>query len=390
MALALRRGVVASVEHGTARSPAELVVAVEGERRLAVAYRDLTGEVEAGDDVVVNTAARDLGLGSGGFDVVHVNLTRGLGGRVNPAARTMKLNYTSLQHGVATLEAVGRQAGAEASSGQAGAEADGRQADGEGEVLPTRLDGRPVAVLALHGQLEPVAWAAARRRPGMRIGYLQTGGGALPGGLSHAVRELRGRGLLADHVTVAPAFGGEHEAMSVPGALASGFGALGWDAAILGPGPGIVGSGSALGHGGLAALDSAHASLALGARTLVVPRMSSGDPRRRHRGLSHHTTTVLNLLLRPALVALPRAASPALAGDALAGGERATLGPGTLARHDLRVADADLEGYRASGLSVATMGRSIDKEELFFGAALAGGAVLAELTDRGVVEERDV
>ena len=29
--------------------------------------------------VVVNVQALDLGLGSGGFDVVHVNLTRGLG-----------------------------------------------------------------------------------------------------------------------------------------------------------------------------------------------------------------------------------------------------------------------------------------------------------------------
>ncbi len=33
-----------------------------------------------GDEVVVNVAALDLALGSGGFDVVHVNLTRGLEG----------------------------------------------------------------------------------------------------------------------------------------------------------------------------------------------------------------------------------------------------------------------------------------------------------------------
>ena len=74
--LALRRGTVASVERdGPA---AELTVDVEGELRPAVAYTGLTGAVEAGDDVVVNTAAVDLGLGSGGFDIVHVNLTRGL------------------------------------------------------------------------------------------------------------------------------------------------------------------------------------------------------------------------------------------------------------------------------------------------------------------------
>ena len=60
----------------------------------------------------------------------------------------------------------------------------------------------------------------------------------------------------------------------------------------------------------MAALDTAHASLALGLETLVAPRMSSADPRPRHRGLSHHTATVLRMLLRgvrsaPALIDEP-------------------------------------------------------------------------------------
>ena len=38
--------------------------------------------------MVVNVAARDLGLGSGGFDIVHVNLTRGLEGDRARRART--------------------------------------------------------------------------------------------------------------------------------------------------------------------------------------------------------------------------------------------------------------------------------------------------------------
>ena len=89
--------------------------------------------------------------------------------------------------------------------------------------------------------------------------------------------------------------------------------------------------------------------------------MSSGDPRERHRGLSHHTQTVLEMMLRPALVALPA-------------GEAFTL-PG---EHEPRHAEADLDGYRASGLPARTMGRGIDEDELFFRASLAGGRVLAE------------
>ncbi|HEX8075464.1 MAG TPA: DUF3866 family protein [Thermoleophilaceae bacterium] len=332
-ALALRRGTVVSVDRpGPA---AEVTVEVAGERRPAVSYGGLTGPVEPGDEVVVNVAARDLGLGSGGFDVVHVNLTRGLAGAGVEGAHVMKLNYTSLQHAVHPLE-------------ERTAEPD----------LPLR---RPVAVVSLHAQLPCVAWAAARARPGARIGYVQTAGGALPGALSRVVGELRERGLLAGHVTAGPAFGGEHDAITTAGALHAGLTELGWDAAIAGPGPGILGSATAFGHGGLAALDTAHSALALGCSTVIVPRMSSGDARERHRGLSHHTATVLELLLRPALVALPR-------------GERRDLPGG----HERREADTDVGGYEESGLPARTMGRSIDEDELFFRAALAGGTVLAE------------
>jgi hypothetical protein len=326
--LALRRGTVVSVDRpGPA---AELTVEVDGAERRALSF----GPAEPGDDVVVNVAAVELGLGSGGFDIVHVNLTRGLGGSGEPGAHVMKLNYTSLQHAVHPVE---------------------EQAPGAVDV-----GGRPVAVLALHGQLPCVAWAAAQARPGARIGYVQTAGGALPGQMSRVVRGLLERGLLAGHVTAAPAFGGQHEAISTAGGVHSGLTALGWDAAIAGPGPGILGSATTLGHGGLVALDSAHAALALGAPTVVVPRMSSGDPRERHRRLSHHTSTVLAMMLRPALVALPDGEAPEL------------LGPG----HEPRSGAADLDGYVASGLPARTMGRGPDEDALFFRAALAGGSVL--------------
>jgi hypothetical protein len=209
-----------------------------------------------------------------------------------------------------------------------------------------------------------VAWAAVERAGGARIGYVQTAGGALPGELSRTVRELLERGLLAGHVTAGPTYGGQYEAITTAGGIHAGLTALGWDACIAGPGPGILGSATALGHGGVAALDTLHAALALGCRAIVVPRMSEGDPRARHRGLSHHTRTVLELLLAPALVALP------------AGTEAPVP-----ARHEARQTEADTGGYLRSGLPARTMGRGMDEDELFFAAALAGGAVLAEEID---------
>jgi len=380
--LELRRATV--VQAGSAEGPEQdLVVELAGRPRRAIADVGLLGPAEVGDEVLINVQALDLGLGSGGFDIVHANLSRGLTGGGRSAANVMKLNYTSLQHAVVPVE------------------------DTHVE-LPLE---RPVGVLALHGQLAAVAWAFAQGAPGGRLGYVQTEGGALPGGHSRTVRALREGGLLAGHLTAGAAFGGEGEAITTAGALHHGLRTLGWDAAVCGPGPGIVGSNSALGHGGMSALDSAHCALALGCPTLLVARMSSGDARARHRGMSHHTLTVLDLLLETVTVALPagirspmgaelRAGLSAIFDGALAGGAigesqsarpaRPALNldverPARITRHDWRRAAVDLPAFAASGLPAETMGRGPTEDPLFFGAALAGGTALAVLSAQATV-----
>lgn len=340
--LALRRGVVVAEE--------PLTVEVEGERRLAWADTALLGEMREGDEVVVNVAALDLGLGSGGFDVVHVNLTRGLESRGAEGRHVMKLNYSSLQHAVEPVELPVREMYLR-----------GTKVAPEGERAAMR-----VVVLPLHGHLAPAAWAVAQALPDAKVGYVQGGGGALPGSLSRDVVTLRERGLLHGHVTAAPAYGGEHEALSLAGALDAAAASLGWDVAVVGPGPGIIGSETRLGHGGMAALDAAHAALALGLPTLLSPRLSSADPRERHRPVSHHTLTVLEMLLASVDVAAP-------AGEATAAMALAEAAGG---RHALREAPADLAGYAAAGLPSRTMGRTLDDDPLFFAAPLAAGAAL--------------
>lgn len=332
--LKLRRGVVVSAD--------PLEVEVEGERRRAWADEVLLGEMREGDEVIVNVAALDLALGSGGFDVVHVNLTCGLDGDgVESDAHVMKMNYTSLQHPVEPVE---RSAG---------------------RVMADMSTKVAVLILPLHGHLAPAAWAAAQATPGLRVGYVQTGGGALPGSLSRDVKQLRERGLLAGHITVAPSYGGEHETLNTVGALDAAAVELGWDAILVGPGPGIIGSDTAYGHGGMAALDSAHAALSLGLPTLISPRLSSSDPRNRHRGLSHHTRTVLNLLLAPVDIAVPE-------------GEPEVAAALEALPHRVQQAPADLNGYAASGLPTTTMGRPLQDDPLFFAAPLAAGHLLAE------------
>jgi Protein of unknown function (DUF3866) len=364
--LKLRRGLIVSVD--------PLIVEIGGEQRPAWADVTLVGEPEVGDDVVVNTQARDLGLGSGGFDIVHVNLSRGLLAGEVEGIHVTKLNYTSLQHPVDPVEIEEQAASTSAEVGYA--------SHVEPEPEPELGPKPPVVVVSLHGHLAPVAWAAAQARPGLRVGFIQGAGAALPGTLSRDLRELRDRELICGHVTAGPTYGGEHEAISLVGGLDAAARRLGWEAIIVGPGPGILGSATRLGHGGMAALDGAHAALALGLPTLLCPRMSSSDGRERHRGLSHHTASVLELLLAPVRVPVPEAEIegwPLLAERAPEGGSAQAALDDLIAicsgRHDLAVEGIDLDGYAASGLPATTMGRSITDDPLFFAAPLAAARV---------------
>ena len=324
MPLSLRRGVVTAVAE---RHEGLVRAEVDGEP--CVAYPMLTGPVALGDEVVVNTQARELGLGSGGFDVLYLNLTRGLGLAPEPGAHVVKLPYTPLQ--VAALHVEEQcQTLPETSSHVAG------------DVSDARLAGMPVVCCSVHSQLAPVCAALG----GLRVAYLQLQGGALPLALSDTVRALEARGLLAATASVGACFGGDVECVNPWSALAWAKTA-GHDVAVCAIGPGIVGTGSRLGHGGLAAAAAANAALALGGRPVLAVRVSEADPRERHLGVSHHTRAVLDLCLGEVVVA----------------------------------ADADAGGWReaCAGLPLSHMGRGPDEDPAFFAAAYAAGVAARRL-----------
>src|SRR5215217_6914866 len=128
MALSLRRGRVTAVsDHG------ERLLRLDVDGIPCIAYPRLTGAVEVGDDVVVNEQARALGLGSGGFDVLHANLTRGLGLPAEEGAHVMKLPYTPVQFARRHAE--------------------------EDDELDEGLAGMPIVCCTLHSQVAPVCAA---------------------------------------------------------------------------------------------------------------------------------------------------------------------------------------------------------------------------------------
>jgi len=309
MALGLRRGVVTSVlelHHELVRLDVDDVP--------CIAYPRLTGPVEVGDDVLVNEQARLLSLGSGGFDILYANLTRGLGLPVEEGAHVMKLPYTPGQVALSNLE--------------------------ESERLVEALESLPVVLCTLHSQVAPVCAALT----GLRVAYVQVAGGALPVSLSDTVRVLKERRLIEVAVAVAPCLDGDVECVTAAAALAWAAG-RGYDAVVCAVGPGIVGTGSRLGHGALALADAANAATALGGRPVLAVRTSGADARDRHRGVSHHTRAVLELCLGNVVTAWPD--------------------------------DVDAKGWEAvcAGLPLDHMGRGPEDDPDFFRAAFAAGVV---------------
>ena len=170
----------------------------------------------------------------------------------------------------------------------------------EGGSLGADLAGMPVVCCTLHSQLAPVCAGLG----GARVAYVQLDGGALPVSLSDTVRALKARQLLDTAIGVGSCFGGDAQAVGVPSALAWAA-SEGFAAVVCAVGPGIVGTGSALGHGGVATAEAANAARALGGTPILAVRVSFGDPRERHQGVSHHTRAVLDLCLGAPAVAWP-------------------------------------------------------------------------------------
>jgi hypothetical protein len=322
----------------------------------AYVLTQLTGTVAAGDPVVVNTTAVELGLGTGGWHVVHWDLARDLWSEPGPG-HIIKARYTSLQADVGSTEEHWTEL-----------------AD------VTSIDGLPVVAAALHSQLPAIAIAFKERAPNARLAYVMTDGAALPLALSDLVAQLRARDLLDATITCGHAFGGDYEAVSVFSALAVAKHIAHADAAVVVMGPGIVGTATRLGFSGIEVGQVLDAAAGLQGVPIAALRVSFADPRERHRGVSHHTVTALSVACRTrATIALP----------AVGGAEerriRDDLATSGLAeRHDVVAVEpvGIIDRFDTHGLHISSMGRRAADDPVLFEAAAAAAVIAADHSGR--------
>ena len=317
----------------------------------AVGFPEMLGDLSPGDRVVVNSTGIELGLGTGGVAFVLWNLD-GEPPVPQLEGHIVKMRYTPWQTEVVTAESP-------------------ESPHHDALVDVESIDGMPVVACTLHSQVAAIAAGIKERRPEAKIGYLMTDGACLPIAWSDLVQDLKRTGLLDVTCTAGHAFGGDLESVTIFSGLAALKVVGGCDVVIAGMGPGVVGTGTTLGH---SAIEQGHlldATAALGGSPIACVRISYADKRARHHGVSHHTLTALRLAThRRATVVLP-----GLDEDYASAIQLQLDRAGIPAKHDVVVDDGapGLVLLRERGIEPTSMGRPLDEVlELFLAAAAAG------------------
>lgn len=319
---------------------------VDGKVERAISYLDFTGRAGIGDRLMLNTTASYLGLGSGGYHFVMANYD-------SPAAELhgkghiMKLRYTPLQGKCLAVE-------------EQQSEWHERIKNFEG------LGGIPVLTVGLHSMLQPLCASIKILKPDMRIGYVMTDGAALPMAFSDAVAELKEKSLIETAVSAGNTFGGDLETVNFFTGIIAAREAAGCDIVIVGMGPGIVGTGTRYGFSGIEQGYIIDGINTLGGLPIAVPRISFADARNRHRGISHHTITVLAEIAKTRST-LPL---PVIEDEKMRVLKEQVTLHGIDKKHRVLFREGDLvfDAVEEYGLQVTTMGRGVKDDPDFFKA----------------------
>lgn len=246
------------------------VVEVEYEDKdifLAINFLDINKKVVIGQEVLVNTTARKLKLGSGGYDYILPTDSF-----CNPSkGHIMKLRYTPLQFSVLTEE----------------------------EKNPDLFNRIPnfnnliIVVCELHSMLLPVCLYLKEFDRNIRITTIINDWGMLNAKLSNNLRFLKENHFVDYVITCQEAFNGDFECINEINSLIFSQN-LDTQVAIISPLPGIVGTGTKFGFSAYKAINVIEDISRFGGRVVFPVRVSKSESRERHKFISHHSLTILS------------------------------------------------------------------------------------------------
>lgn len=320
----------------------------------AISYVDLTGRGEVGDSVLVTAAGLQRRLGTGGYAFVVAFPDRLPHDPPPQPGHIMKARYTPFQTmrlGVDEEESTHHDL----------------------FTSNTDLKGLPVIGADLHSSLPAIIAGIRSVNSQARVAYIMTDAAALPYQFSRSAAELQRFGWITTSITVGQAFGGDLEAVNIYTGLLAARHIARADVAVVIQGPGNLGTGSPLGFSGTSLAEVMHATHVLNGVGVGSLRVSQADPRPRHQGISHHSTTVYReLIFTPITVVVPELEGEF--GRLVREQANALADRHNLAYEPCTGLDQALE---ASPVRLTTMGRGIDQDASPFLAAAAAGRWVA-------------
>ncbi|MEV0647228.1 DUF3866 family protein [Phytomonospora sp. NPDC050363] len=319
----------------------------------ALAYTDLVGTPRPGDRVILNTNALKAGLGTGGYAHV-IAIPDNLPADSDSPGHIVKARYSPLQTMLLAAD---------------------EEASPHRETLATAddIDGMPVVTADLHSALPAILAGIHQTRPGTRVAYVMSDGGALPAAFSRTLDALAPH--LTGTVTIGQAFGGDLESTNIHTGLLAARHALRAEITITTQGPGNLGTGTTWGFSGTSTGEAINATHTLGGRPIGALRVSDADKRSRHVGISHHSITAYGrVALAQADLVLPEGLDPEL--KALID----TQLPALTRHRVITVGTTGLDqALRDLPVKLSTMGRGLDADHAYFLTNAATGRHAAHL-----------
>jgi hypothetical protein len=322
----------------------EVILDIDHEQKRAINYNSITGVIEVGDPVLVNTTACTLNLGTGGYHFIMANWnTSGL--KLKGEGHGIKLKYTPIQSKFLLSEEY--------------------HANKNFFNHNLHLHGKLVMVGELHSMLSPLcAYLKYFSNECIRIGYIMTDHGALPLAFSRNVAVLKEKNILDVTATTGNAFGGDFECVNIYSSLQAVFSIGQCDIVIITMGPGSLGTGTKYGFSGLELGLYVNLVISMGGKAFYIPRIGFNDQRIRHRGISHHSLTVLKDIIQPPMTLVLPFMKKNYQNIVYTQLKR----HGLLSKFNTAFSDGSsiLSAIEHYGLCPKTMGRGIDQEPLFF------------------------
>lgn len=251
----------------------ETLIPIGHELKVMV-YRSIIEKVKVNDTLIVEASAIAKKLGTGGLAFAVMNLDLDFTDSLPNIGHIVKNRYTPLQHMVMALE---------------------EQDSPYHELIKSKssIENMPVIVADLHSALPAILAGILEEKPDSKVVYVMPDGAALPIAFSKNVSVLKEKGWIYKTITCGQAYGGDGETINIYTALLAAKYVYEADVVVVTQGPGNAGTGTKFGFSGMQCADIFNAIGVLKGTSIGVLRLSNGDLRERHYGISHHCLTTI-------------------------------------------------------------------------------------------------